>query len=409
MNFELVKRLYKQYIYKDQQGIKSDWDNILIDYKDQTGEELIWETVRKRITPTIREELWQQYLTDSLPPKELEFRADGSQRLLSYKAMSEQDSKDPNKVMEINGYDPTKWEMTNLVVSEWTARSADNEELYNYQIKLTVKPKSSQKITLNDIIKVNKEYQYIHDPIEVEVKETNRAIEIGITDTHIGSKFFDEDLYKQKMQEIAEYVKKEEVEKIYIIFYGDILHVDTSMNTTIKGTQLTVENTAYDMYRKAKDVLNFTIRKLAKVETKVISVLGNHSGLAEYALMDSLKDTWQENKHITFDIRELKRKAFLYGKQLVGVFHGDMPKKQQHLWLQRDYRELWGKALYVEQHSGHLHHEAVETKGAIVARTLPTIKDTDEYEYSLGYANINRVIQTFIYDKEEGLKQINYF
>ena len=243
--------------------------------------------------------------------------------------MSEQDSKNPDKVMEINGYDPKTWQLVNLIVSEWTARNTDNEELYNYQIKLTVKPKDNNKVTLQDIIKVNKEYEYIHKPMLFEVKKTDRAIEVGITDTHIGSEYFNEDLYKEKIQNIATYIKYEEVEKVYLIFYGDILHVDNTNNTTIKGTQLTVESSPHAMYRKAKDLLNYTVQAVATIKTEVFHVGGNHAGLIEYALFDSLKDSWRDNKHIRFDISELSRKAFLYGRVLVGMTHGNMPKKQK--------------------------------------------------------------------------------
>lgn len=406
MDLKQVEQLYKKHIYKDKQGIKSDWDKILSEYTELKGKTVEWETVRKYITPEIRERLWEQHIEDGLPPRELEINGDGTQKLLSYKAMSEADSKNPDVVMRMNGYDPYEWELIKLSIGEWTMGNKDN---YNYKISLDVRPKDKAKLSIEDILKSNKEYTYTHKKIKHKVKGTDRAIEIGITDTHIGSDYFDEELYKQKILDIKQYIDKEDVEKVYLIFYGDIIHTDNTNNTTTAGTQLTVENNAYDMYRKAKNLMNYTIRELADNELMIYWVQGNHSRLVEFALFDSLEEIWKDNKHITFDTSEVRRKAFLYGNQLVGIYHGDMPKKQMYDWLARDFRKLWGKAIYVEQHSGHLHHEAVETKGAIVSRTLTTIKDTDDYEYGLGYNNVNRVIQTFIYCKCDGLKQINYF
>lgn len=405
---QLIERLYGKYIFKDKQGIKSDWEMIMSDYKEETGEELVFNTVRKRVTPEIRERLWQDHLDmdkPSLPPSELEIGGDGTRKLLAYKEMTEEQSKDPDAVMEMNGYDPKEWELVRLKVSEWTM-GAENQ---NYSIGLEVKPKTVDKLTIEDIIKANKEYSFKHDKVEYKKVSSERAIEIALADLHIGSKSFDENVYRDKIREIREYCNKEDVDEVYLVFYGDILHVDNTNNTTVKGTQLEVESSAFDMYRDAKDILNFTIHKFSDMKLNVISVQGNHSYLAEFALFDALKDSWSKSDHIHFDVSETKRKAFLYGKQLVGMYHGDMPKKQQFDWLARDFREMWGKAKFVEQHSGHLHHESVETKGAITSRTLNTIKKTDDYEVSMGYRNVKKVIQTFIYDKEEGLKHIGYF
>lgn len=408
MNEQLLEELYSKYIFEDRQGIKSEWDKITEDYEEETGNELVFETARKKITPAIRERLWEAHLESqkpSLPPSELEIGGDGTRKLLAYKEMSEDQSKDPDEVMRINGYDPDEWDLIKLKVSEWTM-GIENQ---NYSIGLEVRPKDKGELSIEDIIKVNEEYSYKHDKVKAKKIKSDRAIEIGITDTHIGSSAFEEDLYKEKIRKIRAHVDKEDIEEVFLVFYGDVLHVDNTNNTTARGTQLEVEDTAFSMFRQAKDVLNFTVAEFADLKLNVYWVQGNHARLTEYALFDGLNDSWSDNGHITFDTTEARRKAFLYGTQLVGLHHGDMPKKQQFDWLSRDFRKLWGQASFVEQHAGHVHHESVETKGAIKSRTLTTIKDTDGYEEGMGYRNISRVVQTFIYDKKEGLKQISYF
>lgn len=409
MNIRLLEELYSKYIFKDRQSIKSNWHLIIEDYKEATGEDLVLNTARKQITPDIRERLWEDHIEGdtaaALPPNELEIGGDGTRKLLAYKEMTEEESKDPDAVMRMNGYNPQEWELVKLKVSEWTM-GVENQ---NYSIGLEVRPKTTDKLTIDDIIKANKEFTFKHDKVEYKRTKTDRAIEIALADLHIGSESFDEQMYREKINEIRAYCNREDIEEVYLVFYGDILHVDNTNNTTVKGTQLEVEGSAFDMYRLGKEILNFTVAKFSDLRLNVISVQGNHSYLAEFAIFDALKDAWSENDHISFDVGEKKRKAFLYGNQLVGMYHGDMPKRQQFDWLARDFREMWGKAKFVEQHSGHLHHESVETKGAITSRTLNTIKKTDEYEVSMGYKNVKRVIQTFIYDKVDGLKHIGYF
>lgn len=410
----LVEELYKKHMYKDKQGVKANWSKITKEY--QEIKQLARQPKRDSLRYVVMgrtEELWNQENDNEEPlskNKELEILADGTQKLLAYKQMSEEQSKDPDYVMQINGYDPSKWELVRLRVNEWTARNSDDEELYNYQIRLDVKPKSINKITLADIRKANKEYTYKHPFIKPTKIEGNYALEIGLTDIHIGSPEFDELLFLKTIVDIAEYAKSVEgLEKIYLNWYGDVIHVDNTNKTTTRGTQLEMPMSAYDMYQKAKEIIDFTITEFAFTNINFIWVQGNHSRFAEYALFDGTKDRWINNKHIKFDVDERRRKAFLYGNQLVGVYHGDLAKAQTFDWLARDFDVLWGKSKYREQHSGHLHHEAVQTKAGIVSRTLTTVKDTDSYEDGLGYRNISRVVQTFLYEKQTGLKQINYW
>ena len=84
----------------------------------------------------------------------------------------------------------------------------------------------------------------------------------------------------------------------------------------------------------------------------------------------------------------------------------EKPKRLSSL-MPIEARELWSKAKYYELHCAHLHSEqaAEEINGVIVRRiSSPTAIDT--YHYKSGYIGAVRKAQTFIYDKERGLKQI---
>lgn len=427
INKQKVIELYKRHMYRDKQGVKTDWKSVVDDYQKWSGEPFKRDKEALRFhIKGMTKKLWEEEYGDksykpmqkrgrkpkkeNKPKKDLEITADGTQKLLAYVQMSEEEAKDPDFVMRVNGYPPDKWELIRLRVNEWTARNADNDELYNYQIRLDVRPKKADVLTLEDIKKANREYVYKHPVIKPTKTKGNVALEIGLADLHVGSSYFDELFYMTRIVDIANFAKEiKDLEKIYLVWYGDVLHVDNTNKTTTKGTQLEMPMTAFEMFQLAKKIVDFTIREFAFTNLEVIWVQGNHSRIAEYALFDGTSDRWLDNKHISFDVDERRRKAYLYGNQLVGLYHGDMPKKNRFDWLSRDFKSLWGKARFVEQHGGHLHHEAVETKGAIVHRTLTTVKDTDEYEYGLGYHNVSRVVQTFLYHEEKGLRQINYW
>jgi hypothetical protein len=117
------------------------------------------------------------------------------------------------------------------------------------------------------------------------------------------------------------------------------------------------------------------------------------------------------NPHIKFDVSPMPRKAYLYGKFLIGLMHGDMPKKQAYNWLQIDYKELWGQCKYAEIHAGHWHRELTETDtfAGLTIRYNPTPKPTDHYEYFNGYVGADKKIACYVWDSENGLESIKYF
>ncbi len=344
-----------------------------------------------------------------LPSNQLEINGDGSRKLLAYKEMTEEDSKNPERVMELNGFDPDEWDLVKLKVSEWTM-GAENQ---NYSIGLEVKPKNKSKLSLEDILEANKNYTYVHPKVEVKYKDSKglkgHALEVGLPDLHIGSAHANVDSIKEKIDRIVEYAKDNKVDKIYLTFLGDILNVDNTNETTTKGTQLKNEGTPYQMYLKTKDLINYIVRSFAEFETEVFSVIGNHSGLSELITFDALKDSWKDNPQITFDVDDKLRKAFLYGNTLVGLTHGNMPKANLFGWLASDFSDLWGKSTSRELHYGHFHSEDVTYVGGVTNRRLPTTKGTDDFEDAMGYLGDRNMLQTFIYNKETGLTQINYW
>jgi len=145
------------------------------------------------------------------------------------------------------------------------------------------------------------------------------------------------------------------------------------------------------------------IENLAVVPTEVYWIEGNHSRLIEFTIIDAMPFIYQNAKHIKFDVSPRLRKAFMYGNNLVGLHHGEMKKDQMFNWLQVEFRELWGKAKYAEQHSGHIHQEQVVEKGGIINRTNPTGKAPDMYETRNGWKSEKAAV-AYLWSKTDKLK-----
>jgi hypothetical protein len=198
------------------------------------------------------------------------------------------------------------------------------------------------------------------------------------------------------------------ITKLYLCFLGDFLHTDNEQGTTTKGTLVDSDSRPKKMIIKANEIVMEIIERLAIVDTEVYWVEGNHSRNLEFAVFNAMPFIFKNYKHIKFDVRPIERKAFVFGENLVGLSHGEMNKQNEFLWLQNEFREEWGKTSYAEQHSGHVHHESVQTKGGIVKRTNPAFTGVSKYEFHEGYHSFSRVVG-YLWHKEDNLLEQYYF
>ena len=350
----------------------------------------------------------------------LEYRTDGTHISERKIAMSETDMKNPRFVLEAHGFNPDLFDLVSAKNNFWSGHNKEDGEVINYQSKITVRPKTnSSELTREDISSLIANFKPVASDFKLKSINTSKkeklALEIDFADTHIGSLSWHEEVgedndYKIAFKKIYEQVAKAReiidtypIEKIYICFLGDFLHVDTEAGTTTKGTVVDMDSRPKKMVAKGLEILMYIIENLAVSDTEVIWIEGNHSRLVEYTLFQSLPHIYANAKHIKFDVRPIIRKSFFYKGNLVGLHHGEMKKDQLFNWIQVEFRELWAKSTYVEQHSGHIHQEKVTEKGGIIQRTNPTGKIQDLYEFENGWKSYKAVV-AYLWSEKGNLK-----
>ena len=63
----------------------------------------------------------------------------------------------------------------------------------------------------------------------------------------------------------------------------------------------------------------------------------------------------------------------------------------------------------IEFHTGHLHQEkVVEDFGSVIIRVIPSLAEKSNWENEMGFSG-NRRAQAFVWHKEKGLLNINYY
>lgn len=355
-------------------------------------------------------------------PASIEMREDGTTISERKIMMSETDMKNPRFILSAHGFDPEMFELVHAVNNFWITITGDERELNNYQSKITVRPKTSKDFTLEDFRDIAQNFTYKHERIHVIRTEGKYALEIDFADLHISSmswaresgedndsKITKAEIYRI-VEEARELIMALKIEKLYIIFLGDILQVDTETGETTGGTRVNQDGRPNKMIESSFDIIVHIISELAIVPTEVIAVQGNHSRMVEYAIMYAMPIIFRDNPHIHFNITPRLRTCFVYGTNLIGLMHGDMPKKKWFEWLHVEYRTEWGITKRAEIHAGHLHNEMTEgQKSGQMLRFQRTPKPIDGWEYKEGFVGSEKGVMAYLWDADKGIKQTHYF
>lgn len=339
--------------------------------------------------------------------------------------LSESDSNDSARIMQLNGFDPLKWELVSCKVrrNDWdvTMKLKDEDGEYysrrktnhQYRIELTVKP--IQSILSTEYIQ--KVFEELEPPeiTKVRHKGGSMLLELPIMDLHLGKLAWGKETGQDYDLKIAERLYKEtildilgkvdscnfDIEKIVFPVGQDFFHVDSSDNKTTAGTQVDVDSRWEKMYAVGINLLVWAIeqfRQIAPVD--VMYVPGNHDTVLSYCAVYTLHARYQNCDSVTVDISPTTRKYIHYGVNLIGYSHGKEGKRIEHL-MQQERPKEWGNSVYREWHLGDLHHETAREIGGVKIRRISSITATDAWHAEKGYRAV-RMAQAFIWDKEKG-------
>lgn len=183
-----------------------------------------------------------------------------------------------------------------------------------------------------------------------------------------------------------------------IFLLGDYFHYDTPDAKTTKGTALERDGRVEKMVEEGATILFDIIEQSATIPTTVVLVPGNHDAMMTVALRHILRAYFRKDARVTIDDAKTTRKYVTHGKVLLGLTHGDKAKKRLGELMPAEVPDLWGRSLYREWHTGHLHGEAeVQTVGGVVIRTAPALCPPDGWHAQEGYVGKPRGMQTFYY------------
>ena len=369
--------------------------------------------------------------------EELVIGADGARTSKRMLTLSEEESKNPKRIMELMGYDPLMWKLDwcKTKRARWDVtmklrqrdESNEDEEKYievpqkhtNHSFLCEIKVSPIQDILTIGFIK--QVFSELQSPVIYKKQERNQSgllLEIQPIDIHLGllawgkeTEDSDYDIktavatIKQAIQELIDKVHQYnlKIEKIAIPIGQDFFHFDTPKATTTAGTQMETDSRWQKMYKEGINLLLWEMENLRQIApVQCYYVTSNHDLMLSYCAALHIDAYFRDCEDVNVDCSPVPRKYIKWGKCLIGLAHGNEEGKRIEKLMQAERPIEWGETEFREWHLGHLHHESVNEDGGVIIRYLPSLVARDSWHKTKGYIGALRRMQSFVWDKETG-------
>ena len=326
---------------------------------------------------------------------EIVINKDGSQTSLTTLQMTQEQAKDPDYVLKAHGFDPDAWEIVSAKNNFWQQNSQENGLIDLYQSKITVKPKSDDELTPQDIANLFKADIKPYT-IKQVARDTHNLV-VPLPDLHFGiTTMLD---VKGHLDRLLELINKG-YKTIVIEQLGDLFHSSQMWSSqTLKGTLLDEVN----MVQAVEDAKQFfDVLVTASLENSttlhIKQMAGNHSGNMEYMFMEYLKAKYPQvviKNNIQF------RDAYLLDNVGIMLAHGDLAPKNLPMLFANEFGGAWSLSHSREIHKGHFHKEKTIDEGGVISRQLGTVKPNDNYEIMNGWTLSKKELYALEYDSDK--------
>ena len=193
-----------------------------------------------------------------------------------------------------------------------------------------------------------------------------------------------------------------------IVNVGDFFHGDNSTNRTNRSGH------ALDIDTRYQRVLRIGIRTmracidacLAKHDhVKVINEVGNHDENTAQFLTLALDLLYEQNPRVSFDMSPAKFHYHRFGKNLIGVTHGDMVKPDELGGIMAtDQPADWGATRHRYWLTGHVHNRRVFELPGCLVESFRTLAGKDSWTAASGY-RAGRDMQSIVLHREWGERE----
>ena len=173
-----------------------------------------------------------------------------------------------------------------------------------------------------------------------------------------------------------------------LVDVGDFMHMNSSLNTTLKGTRLDVDTRYSRVLRVAGQVMSYAITQMLKKFKKVVVVIakGNHNEDPAVAVQEICSAYFRKEPRVNVLDTDGYFHYVTWGNWLIGVNHGDKIKPQKLVnVMARDMAKAWGESTHRMWATGHFHHEQVLELDGCTVYKFGALPPPDSWHAGAGF------------------------
>tara|TARA_R110000824_G_scaffold357293_1_gene544702 strand:- start:1675 stop:2880 length:1206 start_codon:yes stop_codon:yes gene_type:complete len=185
---------------------------------------------------------------------------------------------------------------------------------------------------------------------------------------------------------------------------GDFIHMNSSLNKTLKGTELDVDGRYERVLHIAGETMQYCIRKMLTKFKKVIVVIvkGNHDTDPAVAIQQITTAYYHKEPRVEVLRTASKFHYLTYGKWLIGFNHGDSVKPAKLVSIMaRDMPKAWGESTHRMWALGHFHHQDVLELDGCIVQKFGALPPPDAWHSGMGFSS-GQVMQMVVFRKSGG-------
>ena len=257
---------------------------------------------------------------------------------------------------------------------------------------------------------------------KIKRKKGNHLLVINPADIHIGKyasaletgeEYDCETAVMRVLEGVQGLIKKAEgfdIDRILFCIGNDILHTDNVMSSTTKGTFQDSDGKWWEHYEIALMLYVKCVEMLREIApVDVLHSMSNHDYQSGFHLAHTLKSWFRKAEDVKFDVSVSARKYYQYGKNLIGLEHGDGAKMDKlPLLMANEKPKEWSETTHRYWYLHHLHHKIkhkyLDTKDyiGVTVEYMRSPSSSDSWHSAKGFCGVPRACEAFIHDKESG-------
>jgi hypothetical protein len=323
--------------------------------------------------------------------------------------------------------DRSVWEVERFVVNKYDMGFVDsNKEAHAhplYQVKAWLRRLVAVEKTRDLIADMLTEFkkQAPKSPAPKYRKTDGCLLEVSIFDLHLGKLCWAPEVganydskiaqsgFRDALEALIARAKGFDVDRILFPVGSDLLNVDNMANETTAGTPQREDGRWQKSFVASRKLMVDAINRLREIApVDVLVIPGNHDRERAFYLGDSLSGWFSRTGGVTVNNAPTLRKYFQYGKNLIGLTHGNEEKLQNlPLIMATEVPQMWAETRFREFHCGHWHHkkdihfQPSQEFNGIRVRLIPSLCPADDWHRMKGYDGL-RAAEAYVWDKTDG-------